>query len=569
MAPQEQHYKCPECYNTLAVEIAVGGKVPGSSYIRCNNLPQHPSGQRYFYRLSSGDSSLATSSKSSKRACLKHDCASTRIDSGCRCLMCRKHCVDTGPCMLTSHTNHRRKKQGCPTPYLPRISPTPLAFTSFPPFTSLDAIHDYTMAPFRELDTYRQNETARITEEGRRLDLALGLRSPSPDLPLEVMLRRQDALQEEEDLALALRLSEEDITASAPSTSALRVLSPSPELPMGITSSAPAPALGRACTPNATGNPSAPRKHLPAPSTRLSHSAPLHITTQMNDVWITCRPFADPRLIKRFMVVFWSMDDKPHTVSFVEDCPSWPTWRVSEATGNLAYLVADDTNFELFSDNFKAWIGISADFVHHISTDSIILLRRCGVVCLDEDKTIKMFLRKVSPAHLRYDLPAQRAAVRNEYKHQRSNTSSSKEVIICDSSSDEDNGGARTRTKASKRVIHINDNTVLRSLSPLSSTPSLPSSLRASPPLEVSSPVAVSWPAGMYTVDMVAGFIRMKSDELKHITSRSDRFTIVFGKGYNSSTYNDHVRKWREAPAALRTQALDGEGLLRAAGLCL
>ncbi|KAJ7700732.1 hypothetical protein B0H17DRAFT_1128596 [Mycena rosella] len=424
MAPQEQHYKFPECYNALTVEIAVGGKVPGSSYIRCNNLPQHPSGQRYFYRLSSGNSSLATSSKSSK-----------------------------------------------------------------------------------------QSETAWIAEEGWRLDLTLGLRSPSPDLPLEVMLHHQDALQEEEDLALALCLSEEDITTSALSISTLRVLSPSPELPTSIASSATAPALSQALTPDATGGPLAPRKHLPALSTHLSHFAPLHITTQMNDVWMssnsgpelqsraqtnvptfhirqtsTRRPFTDPHLIKRFMVVFYSMDDKPHTVSFIEDCPSWSTWRVSEATGNLAYLVADDTTFELFSDNFKAWI----------------------------------------------------------------------EVIICNSSSDEDDSGAQTRTKASKHVIHIDDNSVLRSLSPLPSTPSLPSSLRASPPLEVLSPAAAPRPTGMYTMDMVTGFIQMKSDELKHIVSWSDRFMIVFGQGYKSLTYNNHVRKWREAPAAPHTQALDG-----------
>ncbi|KAJ7119113.1 hypothetical protein C8R44DRAFT_878619 [Mycena epipterygia] len=212
------------------------------------------------------------------------------------------------------------------------------------------------MAPFRALDAYRVSESARVAEEGRQLDRqldrALGLRSSSLDIPLEIQDQpRTRQEQELSDYQLALQLSQDSNPSTflpvspTPRPLGLRALSLSPEFPSRLLHPPPAPnaigdfnavtlpALGRAVAPNTTSNvsalngvdgPSVPRRRVPAPSTQ-----PLRLTTQMNETWMSSnggsqihgqaqtrsaaslhirtgssrRPFEDPQAVQRFIVV--------------------------------------------------------------------------------------------------------------------------------------------------------------------------------------------------------------------------------------------------------------------------
>ncbi|KAJ7085607.1 hypothetical protein C8R44DRAFT_893892 [Mycena epipterygia] len=397
--PRNPHNQCcPHCGNYLVVQVTVGGKVLRSSFLRCGNSTLHPDKQPWFYRFPPETSNL--------------------------------------------------------------VLATPIAAPpqepAEPAFTSYDDAQNFVMAPFRALDAYRVSESARVAEEGRQLDRQLDHQPRT----------RQE--QELSDYQLALQLSQDSNPSTflpvspTPRPLGLRALSLSPEFPSRLLHPPPAPnATGDL---NGVGIPSVPRRRVPAPSTQ-----PLRLTTQMNETWMSSnggpqihgqaqtrsaaslhirtgssrRPFEDPQAVQRFIVVLWTADDKPHRVCYVESCPSWPRWRVSESTGALRELVVDEPDIDMYFPSFKTWVEISVDFSHKVDTDCVILLRLRGVSCLDEEETIKRFLSDTSPSHLRYNLPGERSALCMEYKRQRGAPSA---VSIYDNDSSSDSG-LQTRRK--------------------------------------------------------------------------------------------------------------------------
>ncbi|KAJ6463106.1 hypothetical protein DFH09DRAFT_1295913 [Mycena vulgaris] len=602
------HY-CPMCGQYLLVQVAVGGKAPGSSYVRvlpfclyllpafakisyfqCENVAQHFTKTAHFFRLPPANTSTSGMSQSSAAiplsstappsgsslattpTCAKTKCSVRRLDGGCSRRMCRKHCVAEGPCALLAHETFRRQSAA-------KGAGTEPAFTALDngrPFTSFFAMHQDVMSPLKALENWQVREDARKAAEGRQLDLAVGLKSPSPDVPLEVALRRQ----EDADLALALHLSQE---TSEGSLHSLRSLSLSPDFPESLSPQPPStlslgraaapnaiggpssiphasatPALGRASAPNVTGGHTAPRKRIPASSVHhRPRPLPLNITTQMNEVWMgsnggpdvqgqppsstfhikqgsSRRPFTDPRTVERIIVVYFDEDGVAHTF-FIERCLHWPTWRVSEATGVFAVLLADVSVLDLYTPKYKTWITIGADFVHQVTTDCVIMLRKRGVRCIDEDKVIESFYPTTAPPHLRYNLPAERTAVRKEHTRRKATSATAAGLgHKSDDESDEEievvhevrkNKRAlkevedasflpprqRPRLSITTDVIVVDDDSppptttssVFSTASALASTSSA-ATTPASSPHPASAPLAplAPWPAGLYVVDM-------------------------------------------------------------------
>jgi hypothetical protein len=210
--------------------------------------------------------------------------------------MCRKHCNAAGPCKLARHSASQTSSVpntiAIPPPPLPRQQPADPWHLSFD-----DILTDVTR-PLRLLSEYQAQEEARAAEEGRLLDIAVGMVPDSPELSVEDELMRHI---EQDDRAFAFRLSEElngtngDLFPPSPPPTAiagpsrLRALSPSPDLPPHITIPSPLPALSRATAPDATGTNKRPRQCLGAASAAAKRrpTPSFNITTQMNQTWMS------------------------------------------------------------------------------------------------------------------------------------------------------------------------------------------------------------------------------------------------------------------------------------------
>ncbi|KAJ7869369.1 hypothetical protein B0H13DRAFT_2063290 [Mycena leptocephala] len=194
--------------------------------------------------------------------------------------------------------------------------------------------------------------------------------------------------------------------------------------------------------------------------------------------------------------------------------------------------------------------------------------------------------RQFADPHLRYNLKAERTAVRMTLNAIRGNTP----LIILDSDSDNEmEVSAVTAAPTSrKRRIKREDDALSRApqrprlaintdvvsagcAPPLSAfstdspppsalslySPSLSSASEPATPLEPSEPSApaLKWPGGMYTVDIVDGILRMDSQELAGM-NRGPRFIHVFKRPYKSATYDDNVRRWKSASSELQRRSL-------------
>ncbi|KAJ7433952.1 hypothetical protein B0H11DRAFT_2208620 [Mycena galericulata] len=512
---------CPLCGNYLQVRHAVGGKVPNSNYIRCDN--PHSTGRPYMYRFppsatpapSLPSNNVSSTSSASTRLpavpapavpqseeletvrCAHTNCISKRVDSGCSRRMCRKHCIKRGPkCTLWAHEKHRlelEKKKGLQsisstapsvavsaaqsTAAVSTIPPIALSvgnddiWDAFNAFT--DSVGQAAQAPLRAIEEYRAGEDRRIAHEKQSLDAAVGwsaierMDQEEADMELAMELSIQQARAEAASPPLLLPPSSSSLqgTSSAPSPS-LRMLSLSPSFPTTLL--LPAPALGQAFAPNAPGATSLrPRKRVPAASIPKPSNAPppLKITTQMNADWmasnggppiqgrstgsnvpgpstfhvkrtVSRRPYADLRQIQRFTLVYFDSDAIPPTIIVVDDCPRWPTYVLTTE------MLSDIYDLDRFSPDHGVWIGINANYVHEVSTDCVVILRRRGIRGLREDETIQTFFpSKGNPAHLRYNLTGERSALRAQYKQkgkQAGKEGTDRYFVVSDSDSNTD-----------------------------------------------------------------------------------------------------------------------------------
>ncbi|KAF7356124.1 hypothetical protein MVEN_00943000 [Mycena venus] len=573
--------------------------------------------------------SLSSASTTAKPQCSAIPwCGSTRIDAGCPRVMCRKHCNKAGPCPLQAHEKERlrkerekREKEVSTLPPLPNS--TSVSRMMGGDFSTSEEWMSASLRPIQAFEHFQQREQeyGNSVVEMRRLDNLYGVKSPTPETEtVREWFDRQD--REDAELELGVRLSlahpqpgsqEAGPSLRLPSpiqrVGHLRSLSTSPEPPAQLfptlssfrsspappTQPLPTPSLGqaRALATSVQRSPPPPDPPALGRANALDATAPRsRITTQMNDDWLRAnggpqilgsspqpvsrptlhvkrvvsrREFADPRQVQRFTVVYFDEDQQPAKARVVDECPKWPTYTFDPAT--LAKMGKDIFELELYSSAHGVWIGIDINYVHLVSTDCVILLRRTGIHGLDEDKTISTFMNKSNPPHIRYNLHGERATVRADYKKKV-------EIVISDSDSDADSDVQVIRTTLKRPIKQekpspprsrprLMIDTSPRAISPAlssatSSTPfsalsviSSASTPQTTPPLSPMLPLSPTlssqaWPHGMFAVDMVHGFMQMSSDELKSIP-QSQRFRQVFGQEYHKSTYGDQTRFWKLA----------------------
>lgn len=237
-------------------------------------------------------------------------------------------------------------------------------------------------------------------------------------------------------------------------------------------------------------------------------------------------------------------------------------------------------------------------YAHVLTSDCHIFIRRRGVICFDEEALLQRFLSAPAPQHLRYNMRGERAAVRAAMKAKTKTIALPSSPAKSDSDiefvnnyntlplkrvmKDEPEDDLHTLRLRRPRLtittspsgsesqpIAIPDSPLLSAVSNLSpmwsdnDTASTASTSRSSS----SDTLIASWPHGMYTVDMVDGFLKMDNPMLiSRFPSQSDRFEDVFGCKYKQSTYGDQKRRWKRATEQQRQAAL-GAGRSTTLGL--
>ncbi|KAJ7699638.1 hypothetical protein B0H17DRAFT_1129239 [Mycena rosella] len=597
--------KCTICGNQLK---PIKKKDSNEHYLRCHSPSAHAKeGGRTYWSHFAPEDTPTQSAQSATVNCAVDTCNLVRVNTKCTHAMCKKHCLQApGQCVVhgkvTAGTqpqhisiapqSHRVSQisssssvaSSSQNPY-PSSSRSLLDQPEYNPFTSFTDMHNRITEPLHALDAYQQGELARVAAIGRQFDHLPGLLSPSPELSLEEAIRRQEQLEAaelKEAIQKSLELenfyenslpsyvssqSPPPISVSA-SGAHLRQLSVSPDLPNHILPlngpTQPTPTS----IPTPSTSSSVPRVRMNAPSIlSRSQAAPLQITRQLNNDWLSSTDSL-PDTFHISNVVLQAGVRSRTLLPSVDSCSRSMARMAVMATvyrpsnSHQSWCHPGTTTLEQYRPEYKTWIEVPINFVYELTTDCVLLLRRQGVECLLEIDTIERFFPTPAPSHLRYGLGLERAAVRKAYKFLKSDVvevSSGSESEGIEVSGprkrvdkEEHNPRPRQRPRLSRIDTTCTSSTPATTPPPSATTPPLSEHQHSPSPPPRSAPRR--GPAGEYTVDVIAGFVEMKSPELARLPV-DIRFRKIFGADYKQQTYNDQVRRWNTASEAQRQVA--------------
>ncbi|KAJ7913589.1 hypothetical protein B0H13DRAFT_2004402 [Mycena leptocephala] len=639
---------CPWCFATLRIQWCNKGPNKEKAYLVCEDIDLHAQRKPYWHwwgvvasrqaraSLSSSPSpilanppsfsfesrsALTTSTPSTSSAVSTTNtqtssvrcryvggCQSTRVAPACKSLLCKKHCIilNNGLCPVKTHdpatmSQRQRREANVPPPARRRQLPSPPAASR-----AESSVGGFSPSFLSALDGIAQQQNfgwdygpvlqqARIDSPGIYLDqeLRMGM-PPSPSLSPQDAADHED---EELQLALTLSLAPQSSSSAATSSSS------------ASTSSSPASA-----------SPTMP----PPSQPRVPASSPPRITTQLipawmsqatgtrpaNDTFAVRQPSArrapvDLTTVQHFTLVYWDADGKSPLILGVTECPSWPEFRLSESTRTLDLLGSNFTAVEFYNIRFCLWTRVDLAYTHILTSDTYLLLRRIGVSGLDEDRLIDHFVNLPGPQHIRYNVAAERAAVRTKIKARQTRAADNDDDVevvkvggikiepvdqprrapIADVVEVVDRppprmdrpllrivtGGAG----AASNPICLDDDatssstaspssslfSAFPSLSPSTTPPASPflwDNPQSSSTTSTTSAMSSRWPAGIYAVDMAQGFLRMEAADMQHIPL-ADRFQRVFQTSapFVQRTYTDARLRWTRGSESLRTAALD------------
>lgn len=216
---------------------------------------------------------------------------------GCSLLKHEKHRIELANSGKLPKPKPKSRRHSSHLPFFPSPSPRSTPSASDNPYASLHELADNMQArmaaPLRTLEDWQARKDQEDAQAGRALDLLVGpILSPSPETEsLRERFDREDREAAELEQAVELSLRPPSPVAS---TSQLRTLSQSPDFPVELSLSA----RGRAIAPAVTDRPlaalsSSPLSGLtrgravsPAGPSHHPPTAPLRITTQLNETWM-------------------------------------------------------------------------------------------------------------------------------------------------------------------------------------------------------------------------------------------------------------------------------------------
>ncbi|KAJ7844438.1 hypothetical protein B0H13DRAFT_2364255 [Mycena leptocephala] len=209
---------------------------------------------------------------------------------------------------------------------------------------------------------------------------------------------------------------------------------------------------------------------------------------------------------------------------------------------------------DTFLSRQQVWMGITIDYIHTVSTDCVLILRPRGMYGPQDDDTIERFLPE-SSLHISATIYPPNAGLDSESEGEVEVTAVS--ITGKRRVEDKDTPGPSRPHQRPRLMIDT-------ALSSVGSSPSHPLTLDSptSPPPSALSLASVSHSSasepptpGMFTVDVVNGFLQMASEDLAKMNWEA-RFVHVFKKPYKSATYDDNFRRWKNASEDLRRQSL-------------
>ncbi|KAJ7865635.1 hypothetical protein B0H14DRAFT_3442888 [Mycena olivaceomarginata] len=517
-------------------------------------------------------------------------CQSTRVAPACKSQLCKKHCIilNNGLCPVKTHdpatmSQRQRREANVPPPARRRQLPSPPAASR-----AESSVGGFSPSFLKLwLDYGPVLQQARIDSPGIYLDqeLRMGM-PPSPSLSPQDAADHED---EELQLALTLSLAPQSSSSAATSSSS------------ASTSSSPAsasPTMPPPSQPRVPASSVARRTPLPKPpriTTQLIPPPGCHKrrgTRPANDTFAVRQPSArrapvDLTTVQRFTLVYWDADGKSPLILGVTECPSWPEFRLSESTRTLDLLGSNFTAVEFYNIRFCLWTRVDLAYTHILTSDTYLLLRRIGVSGLDEDRLIDHFVNLPGPQHIRYNVAAERAAVRTKIKARQTRAADNGDdveivkvggikiepvdqprrapiadvVEVVDRPPpawiDPCSASSPVAPGAASNPICLDDDATPLHLPLPHPLPSSPHS-RSSSTTSTTSAMSSRWPAGIYAVDMAQGFLRMEAADMQHIPL-ADRFQRVFQTSapFVQRTYTDARLRWTRGSESLRTAALD------------
>ncbi|KAJ7916411.1 hypothetical protein B0H13DRAFT_2323371 [Mycena leptocephala] len=599
---------CPWCLAGLKIQWCKSGPNKEKAFLVCEDIDLHPQRQRFWHwwgvvasrqaraslslsptlnlantsfsfpSTAPPASSSAVGMTSTQTPALRcryvSGCQSTRVAPLCKSRCCKKHCImlNNGSCPLKTHdpatmSQRQRRDANVPPPLPARrrqtlFSPPPVAS---PPKSPVDG---FSPSFLSALDGIAQQQSfgwdygpvlqqARIDSPSIYLDQALHTgRSPlSPSLPSS-----QDAAdREDEELQLALTLS----LALSSSTSA--------------STSSSSPSSSQAAPP-----PSQPRVPASSVARKTTLPKPPRITTQLNPAWMLqatgTRPANDTFAVRQ-PVLGQGRQAAAHCG--VTECPSWPEFRLSDSTRTLDLLGSDLAAVEFYNVRFCLWTRVDLTFTHILTSDTYL---------------------PSAASHIRYNVAAERVAVHNKIKARQTQETDNDAADddleispIADANIVEVMDSPPPRMeRPSLRIVtsgagaavanpiclddDITPSSTTSSSSALfsafsSSSPSttppaspfvwpsdldVPQSSSTTSGMSATSRAPLKWPAGMYTVNVAQGFLRMEAADMQHIPL-AERFQRVFktSSEFRQRTYTDARLRWTRGSESLRTAALD------------
>ncbi|KAJ7134093.1 hypothetical protein C8R46DRAFT_1235274 [Mycena filopes] len=443
-------FVCPKrgCSRTLSLKLCGSGKKQGRFMLQCFN--DHADNDAMFYFFGPNDApapAIATcllqqvaqrpqaqrsSNKKSAEVCPATNCGKGGIHRSCDNKMCRTHCLDRGGCRANSHRPNTQPRHAAQPPLLlPARGQLPHQPRRVPPppilLPALDEARQYAAMLPRLLKRLEDDEQQAQEAKAAAMSRIMSP-SPSPERSL---------IQEWHDMELAIELS---LSPPSPPPQTISRAPLSSSRPLHIASSSSSSSRTRPTS---------------APST--------HPTSASSSSSSRSRPPASLALDRQVfaieqcaVLVYWS-DAGPAELQVLQNCPGWPSNWPHLRLSDVPHLLTTATHphlepkYQCFSPHYHSWMTIPTNYVHTLSTNSPLFVRRCGVVGSDEDQHLPC-------------IPRQKKRPR--------------EVVVIDSSDDEGEGQVKIKQEPvtpPRKKAHV-----LVSLSPPTTTTIPPSVL---PPL--------------------------------------------------------------------------------------
>ncbi|KAJ7837690.1 hypothetical protein B0H13DRAFT_2421472 [Mycena leptocephala] len=553
---------CPWCLAGLKIQWCKSGPNKEKAFLVCEDIDLHPQRQRFWHwwgvvashqaraslslspTLNLANTSFSFPSTAPPASSSAVGMTSTqtpalrcRYVNGCQSTCCKKHCIilNNGSCPLKTHdpatmSQRQRCDANVPPPLPARrhqtlFSPLPVAS---PPKSPVDGFSPSFLTAELRLGLWAVLQQARIDSPGLYLDQALHT-GQSPLLPPSFSRcgrsRGRGAAARTHPLDGAVIRIHIHTSVVGGLFSILVAGGPPPSQPR-----VPASSVARKTT-------------LPKPP---------RITTQLNPAWMSQAtgtrpaniPLRGPHHGPTLYISVWDKDGKPPLILGVIECPSWPEFRLSDSMRTLNLLGSDLAAVEFYNIRFCLWTRVDIAYTHILTSTPISFS---------------------AASHIRYNLAAERVAVRNKIKARETQGTDDDDIEVVKVN------GIKIEPIDKSPIADADIVEVMDCPPPARNAPRSASSL-AAPALQLptqssssttsgmsaTSGAPLKWPAGMYTVNMAQGFLRMEAADMQHIPL-AERFQRVFktSSEFKQRTYNDARLRWTRGSESLRTEALD------------